>query len=47
MLFEIADDLIDQMTMFASKIARHRNSTKLEAKDVQLSLGNYFIINYY
>ncbi|ORX54899.1 hypothetical protein BCR36DRAFT_581787 [Piromyces finnis] len=37
-LFEIADDLIDQMTLFASKIAKHRNSTKIEAKDVQLSL---------
>jgi len=47
LLFDIADDLIDQMTIFASKMAKHRNSTKIEAKDVQISLGNNYIYIYY
>jgi len=35
------------MTIFASKMAKHRNSTKIEAKDVQISLGNNYIYIYY
>jgi len=38
---QIADDFIENVVTASCKIAKHRKSNTLEAKDVQLHLGTY------
>ncbi|KAI8813364.1 transcription initiation factor, partial [Cladochytrium replicatum] len=39
LISEIATDFVRRITEFATKLAKHRNSDTLEAKDGQLILG--------
>lgn len=41
-LLQIADEFVDNVATFSCAIARHRKSSTLDAKDVQLYLGMSF-----
>ena len=38
-LQDVADDFVENLGAFACELAKHRNGTTLEARDVQLALG--------
>lgn len=44
MLYQIADDFIDNVVTSSCQLAKHRNSNTLEVKDVQLNLGMFCLI---
>jgi transcription initiation factor TFIID subunit 12 len=42
----IAEEFVENVTQFACLLAKHRNSTTLEVKDLQLYLGRLNIIHH-
>ena len=41
---QIADDFIENVVTASCKIAKHRKSSSLDIKDVQLQLGVYLVV---
>src|SRR5690606_10390410 len=41
-LLKIADDFIDEVTIFAAKLALHRKDTKIQKKDFELATDRLF-----
>ena len=39
MLQDVADDFVDNLAAFACELANHRAGQRLEARDIQLALG--------
>lgn len=41
LMLELSDDFVDELVRAACVFAKHRKSTIVEVKDVQLYLGNF------
>lgn len=43
-LLQIADDFVEQTVSSACQLAKHRGASTIDVKDVQLHLGNIFVV---